>query len=89
MPGSILGMILMFVLLQCGVVKEDDIKGVCNFILNNMLLLFVPVTVGIMASYTLIGERWISIALSLMASTAVVIIFVGLLQQTLSRRWKK
>lgn len=88
MPGSILGMILLFVLLQCGVVKEEDIKGVCNFMLSNMMLLFVPVIVGIMVSYTLIAENWVTIALSVAASTVVVIIFVGLLQQTLGRRWR-
>ncbi len=89
MPGSILGMILLFVGLQSGVVKEDDVKGVCNFMLSNMMLLFVPVTVGIMVSYTHIAENWISIVLCVAASTAIVIIFVGLFQQTLSRRWKK
>ncbi len=89
MPGSILGMIILFVLLQCGVVKEEDIKGVCNFMLNNMMLLFVPVTVGIMISYTIISDDWISIVLSVMASTAIVIVVVGRLQQFLGRRWKK
>ncbi len=89
MPGSILGMILLFVLLQCGAVNEEDIKGVCNFMLSNMMLLFIPVTVGIMVSYTLIVDNWIAIVASVVASTTIVIIFVGLLQQTLSRRWKK
>ncbi|MFI3301756.1 MAG: CidA/LrgA family protein [Rikenellaceae bacterium] len=89
MPGSILGMILLFVLLQYGVVAEEDIKGVCNFMLSNMMLLFVPVTVGIMVNYTLIAEDWIAISLCVVASTAIVIIIVGLLQQTLSRLWKK
>ncbi len=89
MPGSILGMILLFALLQGGVVAEDDIKGVCNFMLNNMMLLFVPVTVGIMISYQIISEDWLSIILSLVASTVMVIIVAGGLQQYLGRKWKK
>ncbi|MFI3292087.1 MAG: CidA/LrgA family protein [Rikenellaceae bacterium] len=89
MPGSILGMITLFVLLQLGVVKEEDIKGVCNFMLNNMMLLFVPVTVGIMISYTLIIDNLATIILSLILSTIIVIISVGKLQKTLGRKWKR
>ncbi|MFI3283401.1 MAG: CidA/LrgA family protein [Rikenellaceae bacterium] len=89
MPGSIIGMILLFISLQSGIVKEEDVKGVCNFMLNNMMLLFVPVTVGIMISYTIISDAWLTILISLIISTAMVIIVVGLLQQTLGRKWKK
>ncbi len=89
MPGSIIGMITLFVLLQLGVVDEEDIKGVCNFMLSNMMLLFIPVTVGIMVSYTLIIDNWATIIISLILSTVIVIISVGKLQQTLGRRWKR
>ncbi len=89
MPGSVLGMITLFLLLQGGIVAEEDVKGVCNFMLNNMMLLFVPVTVGIMISYSIISNDAITIILSLILSTTIVIAVVGGLQQFIGRRWKK
>lgn len=89
MPGSIIGMITLFVLLQLRVVNEEDIKGVCNFMLNNMMLLFVPVIVGIMASYTLIIDSLPTILVSLILSTIIIIVSVGKIQQTLGRKWKR
>lgn len=89
MPGSVLGMLMLFGALQGGVVKEDDIRGVANFILSNMMLFFVPVSVGLMVSYKLIGESWIGVVVTLLVSTMIVMSVVGLVQQIVGRRWKK
>ncbi|MFI3303258.1 MAG: CidA/LrgA family protein [Rikenellaceae bacterium] len=87
-PGSVLGMILLFALLQLGVINENTIKGVCEFILNNMMLLFVPVTVGLMASYKLLSDSWIGAIVAIAISTFIVFAVVGLLQQFLGR-WRR
>ncbi len=88
-PGSVLGMLLLFVLLQMGVVKEESIKGICNFILNNMMMLFVPVTVGIMISYRLIIDNWVAVIVTLIISTFLVLLIVGALQQFIGKRWRR
>ncbi len=89
MPGNVIGMVTLFGLLQCGVVKEEDIKGICNFILSNMMLLFVPITVGIVVSYKIILDDWIAVIATLVISTILVLIVVGHVQQYLGKRWKK
>ncbi len=89
MPGNVIGMLILFGLLQCGVVKEDDIKGICNFILSNMMLLFVPITVGIIVSYKIIMNDWISVLATLLISTILVLVVVGYVQQYLGKRWKR
>ncbi len=88
-PGSILGMLLLFVLLQMGVVKEDSIKGICNFVLSNMMMLFVPITVGIMVSYEMILDNWLAVVVTLIISTIMVLLIVGALQQFIGRRWRR
>ncbi len=89
MPSSVIGMLLLFGLLQRGIVKEEDIKGVCNFILNNMMMLFVPVTVGLMVSYKLIKNYWIGASATIILSTIIVLLVVGALQQYLGGRWRR
>ncbi|MFI3259895.1 MAG: CidA/LrgA family protein [Rikenellaceae bacterium] len=89
MPSSVVGMLLLFVLLQLGVVKEESIKSVCGFVLNNMMMLFVPLTVGLMVSYRAIGASFIGGIASLLISTVVVLVVVGFVQQILGRRWRR
>lgn len=88
LPGSVLGMIMLFAMLQCGVVREETIKGVCEFILRNMMLLFVPVTVGLMVSYKLLSASWIGAVAAISISTLMVFAVVGILQQILGR-WRQ
>ncbi len=89
MPGSILGMLIMLLLLQLNVVNESDIKGICNFIISNMMVLFVPVTVGLMVSYRTLSYGWLGAIIALLLSTFIVLIVVGVLQQYLGERWKR
>ncbi len=88
-PGAILGMVLLFVLLQVGVVREETIKGVCDFVLSNMMMLFVPATVGVMVSYEYILESWVAVVVTLLISTFLVLLIVGALQQFIGRRWRR
>ncbi|MEH7087197.1 CidA/LrgA family protein, partial [Neobacillus drentensis] len=41
-PGSIIGMILIFILLQTGVMKLSWIERGSNWLLDEMLLFFIP-----------------------------------------------
>lgn len=53
-PGTIYGMVVLFLLLYSGLVKIDDIEVATNFLLANMTIFFIPPAVGIMESYRLI-----------------------------------
>lgn len=88
MPGSVIGMVYLFTALQLGIIKEEQVKSICDFVLGNMMLYFVPVTVGLIVSYHIIAESWIVIVLMLIASTLMVFIIVALIQQFLAKRWK-
>lgn len=88
MPGSVIGMLLLFILLQTKVVKEEWVKSVCEFVLNNMMLYFVPATAGLMVSYTIISESWLEVIVMLLISTIMVFLVVALVQQFFGKRWR-
>ncbi len=85
-PGSVLGMLFLFVALLSGAVKADVLRKPSRFLLDNMMLFFVPVAVGLMAAYDLIRGHLVAIVVSLLLSTIVVLVVVGLMQQKLGNK---
>jgi holin-like protein len=48
-PGSVLAMVILFLLLFFGAVKVPQVEPVSDFLLKNMALVFVPATVSIVS----------------------------------------
>lgn len=46
-PGSVIGMILLFLLLLSGVLKPKQVGDAGDFLVKNMAFLFIPTVVGI------------------------------------------
>lgn len=80
-PGSIIGMILLFTCLQFKVVKADDVESVANSFTKNMSVFFIPAGAGLIGSYGILTEFWSSILIICSISTVLVIIVVAILQQ--------
>lgn len=47
-PGSVIAMIMLFILLAAGVIKVGHIRQKAEFMLKNMAFFFIPAGVGIM-----------------------------------------
>jgi holin-like protein len=61
-PGSIIGLVLLFILLAAGIIRLDWIEEVSNFLLDNMGILFVPFGVSLMAMTDILGSNLTAIA---------------------------
>lgn len=85
MPGSVLGMILLFMALMLKIIKPIQIKDTCRFLLDHMMLFFIPVGVGLMTSYVLIGRFIVAIVVAASVSTILVISVVGWLAQFMEK----
>ena len=57
-PGSIYGLLLMFVLLLTKVIKVENVKDVGEFLIEIMPLMFIPAGVGLMASWGELQGFW-------------------------------
>lgn len=87
-PGSVIGMTLLFFSLIFRIVNPEKIKKTAQALTSNMALFFVPVGVGIMASFNLIADNLIAILIASLLSTLAVIISVAYAQQNFER-WKR
>ncbi|MDE7069481.1 MAG: CidA/LrgA family protein [Alistipes sp.] len=88
LPGSIVGMILLFAALCLRLVKAGHIRPAARFLLGSMALFFIPYGVGLVESYPLILDRFWAIVLSAGASTVLVLLCTGHIFQKLNRRSK-
>lgn len=89
MPGSIIGMLILTVLLQRGVVNPATIRPVCRFLIDNMAFFFIPPGVALMLYFDLIASQWLPITVATVASTLIVLLVTGRLHQFLHSSIKK
>lgn len=89
LPGSIIGMVLLTILLQRGIVNPDTIRPVCRFLIDNMAFFFIPPGVALMLYFDLIAAQWLPIIVATVASTIIVLIVTGRLHQFLHSSIKR
>lgn len=87
-PGSVIGMVLLFSALCLKWVKPAQVKPVAHFLCDNMALFFVPAGVGIINAMDILSQYWEAVLVACAVSTVVVIVIVGVLQQWFEKRRK-
>lgn len=84
-PGSIFGMLILFSLLVSGLIKVDWIKPSSHAFIRYMIILFVPISVGLMEHFPLLINNALSIFASSVGATTLVLVLLALgLQKILS-----
>jgi holin-like protein len=82
-PGGVLGLILFYLALSTGLVKLKWVERAAGLMLRHMVLLFVPLTVGLMEMGAVLSRQALAITASLLVSLAAVLLTTGLLGQWL------
>ncbi|HEJ8040935.1 CidA/LrgA family protein [Serratia marcescens] len=76
-PGSIIGMLLLFALLSTQIMPAKWVKPGCHLLIRYMVLLFVPIGVGVMKYYDQIVAHLGPLVISCLISTLMVLVVVG------------
>lgn len=71
-PGSIIGMLLLFISLLLGIVKLEHLEETTHFFLKNMGFFFIPLGVSLIESYILIKSVIWQVTLLLLVSNILV-----------------
>ena len=80
-PGSIIGMLLLFLLLMLKVFPVKWIDAGASLLLSYLPLLFLPITVGVMDYFSFFsGRGWFSLVV-IFFSTILVFIISGYVSQ--------
>lgn len=87
-PGSVIGMLLLFLALQFKLLKVKDVETVGGFLLGNLSILFLPAGVGIMVYFPVIKDTWWLLLIISLLTTAFTIGFIGLIVQGVKRKFE-
>jgi len=84
-PGSILGILLLFVLLYFKWLPLAWIESGANFLIAELLLFFIPAAVGIIQFQDILENGWSELLTSIEGSIIFVLIFVGVATEWIVR----
>ncbi|WLR50284.1 CidA/LrgA family holin-like protein [Bacillus tianshenii] len=88
-PGSIIGMLLLFTMLKAKIIKLHWIESGASFLLSHLPLLFIPVTVGIMDYFSLFKGKGALSLLVVFLSTVLVMITSAYASQWIALRQER
>jgi holin-like protein len=88
-PGSVLGMILLFLGLSIGIVKLTYIEKAAEFLIKHLALFFVPYAVGLMTYGDLIKSSGWKLLLMIVGSTVIGLVVTSGITQYLSSKGTK
>lgn len=88
-PASIYGLIIMLILLCTKVLKPRHIKEVSDFLIEIMPVMFIPVTVGIMDSYSTLTKLLPEILIITTIGTMTVMAVSGYVTQLIIKTTDK
>ena len=92
-PGSVMSMVLLFILFMLNWANPEKLKNVNDFLLENMSFFFVPSAVSIITKYDLIKNSIVQILIICVVSfevtfavTAYTVTFVMKIQERFRRK---
>ncbi|HLR53274.1 MAG TPA: CidA/LrgA family holin-like protein [Pseudogracilibacillus sp.] len=88
-PGSVIGLILLFMLLMTKMYPLKWIENGSKFMNKHLVLFFIPATVGIMNHYRLFAGKGIFLIGIVIASTVCVMGASGFVSQQLAKKGEK
>ena len=88
-PSPLLGMVILALLLYFKVIPEKFLKSICDLLLNNMSLFFIPLFVGIISYAHLIKQNLLSITLIIILTTFGTMIITASLVEFIIKKTTK
>ncbi|MGL5512755.1 MAG: CidA/LrgA family protein [Sporomusa sp.] len=88
-PGTVFGVILLFVLLLCGIIKLQYIEDAADFLLRHMLFFFIPIAVGLMNWGAVFYQYGVILLLALVVGAILPLFAVGFIAQLFHKEVKK
>lgn len=85
LPGSIIGICLVFALLQTGVLRLEWLEIGANCLIAELMLFFIPSAVGVIQYQQLMVVSGLRFELVILLSTLTVMICTGVLAETICR----
>lgn len=84
-PGTVIGLIFLFLALYFKIVKIEMIEDICNILISHMPFLFIPAGVGLLTSFGILSGKVFPFVITIVISTCVVWIVTAYVVTTLRK----
>lgn len=90
-PASIYGLVLMFLLLESGLVKFEKVEATTVFLKNALVVSLIPSAVGVMAAWDVLRPILLPAILIIVLTNVLVLAVSGHTAQAIVRlrRWRE
>lgn len=85
-PAAIYGLVLLFLALMTGLVKQEQVSDTAHFLISVMPLFFVAPTVKLLGYWDVIAPALLPICVVLITSTVVVFAVSGIVTQAMCKK---
>ena len=85
-PASIYGLVILFILLESGILKMDAVKETSVFLIEIMPLMFIPAGVGLMESWGDLNSMLVEVVVIILVSTVLVMGVSGKVTELVLKR---
>ena len=83
--ASIYGLLLMLIGLITKIIPLEKVEGAADFLVENMSIMFIPATVGIMTSVEELKQMLLPLCVITVVSTILIMIVTGKVAQGIIR----
>lgn len=88
-PSPLLGMVILAILLYLKAIPEKFIKDICDLLLKNMSLFFIPLFVGIITYIHLFKANLLSIVATVIFTTFSTMLLTAFLVELIIKKTQK
>ncbi|MGI6113188.1 MAG: CidA/LrgA family protein [Mahellales bacterium] len=85
-PGNVVGMVILTIALVSGIIKLETVEKAADQLIKNLILFFIPLTVGVVAHKDILKEYFLPITVSTIVSIFLVLIVTGYVAQILTEK---
>ncbi|WP_163470173.1 CidA/LrgA family protein [Fusobacterium sp. IOR10] len=89
LPGTILGMFILFFLLYKKILNEKNIGEICDLLVGNMVILFIPPAINLLSTINLLKTDFFKIIFLLVITTLITMIITGKTVDFVIKRMEK
>lgn len=84
-PGNVVGIVLLYALLNLGVIPLEYVQGAADFLLRHLVFFFIPVAVDLMNWGSVFYRYGLALALAILVSTILTFVGTGHVAQWLQK----
>lgn len=84
-PGNVVGVVLLYLLLNLGLVRLEQVQEAADFLLRHLVFFFIPVAVDLMNWGGVFQRYGLALVLAILVSTALTYLATGHVAQRLQR----